>query len=68
MGSTTLLSDAQVRAALEPTSLAPAMEALFRQLARGEAENLPRSAIRQAVTFAESSVISDIERQIQSRG
>ena len=47
MGSTTLLSDAQVRAALEPTSLAPAMDALFRQLARGEAENLPRSAIRQ---------------------
>ena len=41
-----LLSDEQVRAALEPVSLVPAMDALFRQLARGEAENLPRSAIR----------------------
>ncbi len=46
MSTTVLLSDQQVRQALEHTSLVPAMEALFRQLARGEAENHPRSIVR----------------------
>ncbi len=46
MSSTLLLSDQQVRAALEHTSLIPTMDTLFRQLAKGEAENLPRSVIR----------------------
>ncbi len=47
MDNTLLLSDAQVREALEHTSLVPEMELLFRQLAQGTAKNLPRSMMRQ---------------------